>query len=57
MENVQDLTSINDEEFRMIKSELKDRITNYLELAGFNIDGYIDLEFDMIGDDRVETWR
>lgn len=54
IENVQGLEGTEDEEFRLIKSELKSKLYTYLNLAGFEIQGDINLDFDMIGDDFIE---
>lgn len=56
VEQVESLNDINDETFRLIKQDLKRKIYNYLTYAGLQIDGEIELEFDMIGDDGIETW-
>lgn len=56
VENVQTMNDISDNDFRLIKTELKNKIHNYLTYAGFDIRGDINLEFDMIGDDGIETW-
>jgi hypothetical protein len=56
IENVQDFNEISDNDFRLIKGDLKRKIYNYMTYAGFEIDGDINLEFDMIGDDGIETW-
>lgn len=56
IENVQDFDSMSDEDFRLVKTELKNKLYDYLNLAGFEIQGEIHLDFDMIGDDSVETW-
>lgn len=57
IENVEQFDDLNEEEFRLIKTELKSKLYNYLNLAGFEIQGDIELDFDMIGDDGIETWR
>lgn len=56
IENVQSLNDISDNDFRLIKTELKSKIYNYLTYAGFDIYGDVSLEFDVIGDDGIETW-
>lgn len=56
IENVQCMDDVSDEDFRLIKPELKNKLYNYLNLAGFEIQGDIHLDFDKIGDDSVETW-
>ena len=56
IENVQSINEISDNDFRLIKGDLKRKIHNYMTYAGFEIDGDINLEFDMIGDDGIETW-
>jgi hypothetical protein len=56
IENVQDFNGIDDNDFRLIKGDLKRKLYNYMTYAGFEIDGEIKLEFDMIGDDGIETW-
>lgn len=56
IENVQDFNEISDNDFRLIKGDLKRKIYNYMTYAGFEIDDDINLEFDMIGDDGIETW-
>lgn len=56
IENVQSFNDINDNDFRLIKQDLKRKLYNYLTYAGVEFDGEINLEFDMIGDDGIETW-
>lgn len=56
VENMQDCSDISDDEFRLIKNDLKNTLENYLSMAGFKIEGDIELDFDMIGDNDYETW-
>lgn len=55
-EEIEDVSDLEYAQLEQIKAELKNKIHTYLVFSGLSITDDIKLDFDLIGDEDIETW-